>query len=48
MSCIILHNFGPGTWTFLPTVSALVESFQILLSVLTLDLQNVTDGGQKH
>ena len=25
MSCIILHNFGPGTWTFLPTVSALVE-----------------------
>lgn len=45
MSCIILHNFGLGTWIF---SSAIVERVWILLSVLTLDLQNTTDKEQKH
>lgn len=48
MNCIILHDFGySGTWFFWSAVSA-IESFWILLSVLTLDLQNVTDKEQKH
>lgn len=38
MNCIILHNFGFGTWIF-SSVSAIVESFWILLSVVTFDLQ---------
>lgn len=48
MNCIILHEFGYlGTWFFLLAVSA-IESFWILLSVLTLDFQNATDKEQKH
>lgn len=39
MNCIILHNFGFGTWIFSSSVSAIVESFWILLSVVTFDLQ---------